>query len=68
MFKDEVINNIVISLSFADRIKVLLGRKIMVHAYTKTENVVGKVEGSSTVSVGRFFKQRQTGGYTAIDV
>lgn len=68
MFKDEVINNIQVNLSFADRLRVLIGRKITVSVHTKTENVVGNVEGSSTVSVARSYKPKITGGYAAIDV
>lgn len=64
--KDEVINNIVVSLSFADRLRVLVGRKIRVRVSTKTENLCGEVEGSSTVSVDRIYTPKRQGGYAAI--
>lgn len=66
MFKDEVFNNVVVTLSFADRLRVLLGRKIHVRVSTKTENLCGEVEGSSSVSVERIFPSKGQGGYAAI--
>ncbi len=68
MFKDEVINHVTIHLSFADKLRVMLGSKIRVSVFSKTENMVGKVEGSSTVSVDRLLPTKQQGGYEAIDV
>lgn len=67
MFKDEVINHVTVHLSFADRLRVLLGSKIRVSVFSKTENMVGKVEGSSTVSVDRLTPTKRQGGYAATD-
>jgi len=68
MFKDEVINHVTVHLSFADRLRVLLGSNIRVSVFSKTENLAGKVEGSSTVSVDRIYTPKQKGGYEALDV
>ena len=66
VFKDEVINHITITLSLKERLKVLLGRKIIVSVYTATENKVGGVRGTSDVTVERLFKQRNIGEGAAI--
>ncbi|MBP8200773.1 MAG: hypothetical protein KAX98_10635 [Nitrospira sp.] len=66
MFKDEVINHITISLSFADRLRVLFGRKIRVRVFTKTENLVGEVDGSSAVTIDRFRLLKREIGYEAL--
>ncbi len=66
MFKDEVISHVVVNLSFADRLRVLVGRKIRVSVHAKTEHLVGSVEGSSTVNVDRLYTPKRQGGYAAI--
>ena len=59
MFADELINNTVVSLSFPDRLRVLLGRKIRIRVNIKTENVVGNIETTSTMWVDKIYAPRQ---------
>ena len=59
MFADELINNTVVSLSFPDRLRVLLGRKIRIRVNTKTENVIGNIETTSTTWVDKIYAPRQ---------
>lgn len=57
IFKDEVIHHIIITLSVKDRLKVLLGRRIRVSMFTKTEHKVGGVQATSDVTIERLFKK-----------
>jgi hypothetical protein len=67
MFKDAVINEITLHFSFADRLRVLLGSKVRVRVVSRTEHLVGEVEGSSTARVDRLFPPKRKGGYEAVD-
>ena len=59
MFANEIINNTVVSLSFPDRLRVLLGRKIRIRVNIKTENVIGNIETTSTTWVDKIYAPRQ---------
>lgn len=62
-FKDEVFTRTTIIFSFADKIRVLLGRKVTIAVNVKTENVVGATETESLAVVDKFIKpKRETGG------
>lgn len=63
MFNDEIVNRTTINFSFADRLRILVGRKTMVTVNIKTENVVGNTETESSVSVERFRTPRTQMGY-----
>jgi hypothetical protein len=54
MFNDEIVNRTTISFSFADRLRILVGRKVSVTVNIKTESVVGNTETESSVAVDRF--------------
>ena len=57
MFKDEIVSRTTVTLSFADRLRVLIGGKITITVNTKTENEVGATQADSMVSVERVYKR-----------
>lgn len=59
MFADELILNTVVSLSFPDRLRVLVGRKIRVRTNTKTEHVIGNIEVTEATLVDKVFARRK---------
>ena len=62
-FNDEVCTRTTINFSFADKIRILLGRKATVAVNVKTENVVGATKTESLAVVERFRKPKiETGG------
>jgi len=68
MYQDEIVNRTTINLSFTDRVRVLLGKKITLTVNIKTESVVGKTETTSSVSVDPLIPQKPQGGYGLADV
>lgn len=62
-FNDEVCTRTTINFSFADKIRILLGREVTVSVNVKTENVVGATETESLAVVDKFRKPKhETGG------
>lgn len=62
-FKDEICTRTTINFSFADKVRILLGRKVTVSVNVKTENVVGDTETESIAAVEKFRKPKsETGG------
>lgn len=68
MHQDEIVNRTIISLSFTDRVRVLLGKKITLTVNIKTENVVGNTETKSSVCVDAIIPRKPQGGYGLVDV
>lgn len=62
-FNDEVCTRTTINFSFADKIRVFLGRKVTVAVNVKTENIVGATETESYAVVDKLRKPKhETGG------
>lgn len=59
MYSDAIYSDVIVNLSLGDRLRVLFGRKLSITVYTKTENLVGKTQGISSVYVDKFFPIRR---------
>lgn len=64
-FQDYVNTITIINFSFADRLRVLIGRKVTITVNVKTENVVGSTETESMVAVEKVLKKEsRLGAYS----
>lgn len=63
---DSLITNVDVTVSFRDRLRVLLLGKFSMRVVAHTEGVIGRTEGESTFYPPRF-RPRRDGGYAVLE-